>query len=185
MFTATLISPSPERLHSRCCASAVASTQRSRRMIRSLASAAGMKSLGWQQAVPGTVPAHERLDRGQLAAGRIDHRLVLQEQPFAAGVQRAVQVLLELGAGDQRPLHRLVVDLHARGARVLGAVDGQVGAGQQLGGVVGGAVEREGDADAGADADAHAVDVDRLAGGLDEARGDRRGLGCRRRRPRR
>ena len=59
---------------------------------------------------------------------------------------------------------------------MLGPVHGEVGAREQLGRVVGRAVEREGDADAGADADAHVADVDRLARRLDESRADRRRL---------
>ena len=60
-----------------------------------------------------------------------------RKSPVAAVVQRGVEVLLDLRARDERLLQRLVVDLHARVGGVLGAVEGQVGAREQLGGVVG------------------------------------------------
>ncbi len=180
-----LRSPSPEWLQRCCWASALARTQQSRRMIRSLAPGDRDELVGLKGSAAGAVPAHERFDGAELAAGRVDHRLVLQEQVLAAAIERGVQCLLQFGAGDQRLLHRLVIDLHAGVAGALGSVYGEVGAREQLRGFVGGSVEREGDADAGADADAQIVDVDRLAGRRHEPEHRSRSPRRRRRCPRR
>ena len=45
------------------------------------------------------LPAHERLDAAHHPAGGIDDRLVVQEQPVTAGVERGVQVLLDARRG--------------------------------------------------------------------------------------
>ncbi len=64
--------------------------------MRSLASAAGMKSFGWQRPWPGRSQRTSASTEVSSPLGGVDDRLVVQEEPRAAVVERAVEVLLDL-----------------------------------------------------------------------------------------
>ena len=100
-------------------------------LIRPKRSAIGMKVPGSDHAVRRMLPAQQRLDRGDLAALRVDLRLV-EELEFLGGdglAQVAQQLELGLGVG----VHRARVEAELDAARALGRVHRRVGAGDQLG----------------------------------------------------
>ena len=117
----------------------------------------------------GMIPAHQRLEAGDLAGLQVEDRLVVDLE-LAVGDGLA-QVELERAARLQ-PLVHLALEEAVRAAAVaLGEVERHVGVLQQQVGV-GAVVRRDGDADAGADHDMPAVDVVGPADQLDDARGE-------------
>ena len=117
-------------------------------MINSLLSAIGMKSDGRNRAAHRVVPAAQRLDAGHLLAARVHDRLIGDAQAVLG--DRGAQVVLELLALAQVRVHVGVVDAGAAAALVLGAIERDVGAAHDVGGIARLAVDHR-DADAGAD----------------------------------
>ncbi len=76
------------------------------------------------------VPAHQRLDGDRLAGREVHDRLVLDEQ--LALLQRALELVLEVVAADDRVAHLRGEDGEAALAALLGLVHGDVGVAQQL-----------------------------------------------------
>ena len=115
------------------------------------------------------IPAHQRLEAGDLAGLQVENRLVVDLE-LAVGdglaeveLQRAPQL---------QPLVHLALEEAVRAAAVaLGEVERHVGVLQQQIGV-GSVVRRDRDADAGADDDVAAVDIVGPADQLDDAGGE-------------
>ena len=97
--------------------------------IRPVSSAIGMNSSGGDQAALGVLPAHERLGGHRPAGGEVDHRLVVDLE--LAAVERAAQLGLGAHAGHHAGAHRLVEQLVAAAAALLGAVHRRVGVAEQ------------------------------------------------------
>ena len=149
-FTAT-VSP----VHGLASMQALRSTHSPSGMISSLRSAIGMKSTGGHVAALRMIPAAQRLDAGHLLAARVHDRLIGDAQ--AVFGDRRAQVVLELLALAQVGVHVGIVDAGAAAAFVLGAIERDVGAAHDVGGIAGAALDQR-DADAGADQQRVAAD---------------------------
>ncbi len=115
------------------------------------------------------VPAHQRLEAGNLAGLQIKDRLVVNLE-LAVGDGLA-QVELERAARLQTLVHLALEEAMGAAAVALGEVERHVGVLQEQVGI-GAVVGRDGDADAGADDDVPAIDVVRPADQLDDAGGE-------------
>ena len=78
-------------LPARACCSAASITQRVRSPIMPVRSASGRNSAGSEQPVARMLPAHERLDAGDLAAVHRHLRLVVQHELAVARARRAAR----------------------------------------------------------------------------------------------
>ena len=125
-------------------------------------SATAMKSSGDTRPRLGCCQRSSASTPATAAGGEVDLRLV--EEPELVALERLAQVALERQALQRAGVHRRRAELEAVASQLLGAVHGDVGAGQQRLGVV--AVGREeADADAGGDVEPLAVDLDRPGDG--------------------
>ena len=112
------------------------------------------------------VPAQERLDAADAAVVERDQRLVDEVQ--LAVVERVAQAALELETLHRTLAHRVVEDLAARLAHLLGAVHRRVGVAQQRVRIML-AGSAEADANTGGHVAALAVEHERLVQGLGQA----------------
>ena len=133
------------------------------------------EGVGRHQAAARVLPAQQRLDPGDAAGGEVDLRLV--EEPELAALDPLAQVVLERQPLERARVHGRRAELETVAPQLLGAVHGDVGAGQQRLGVA--AVGRvEADADAGRDVEAMAVQVHRPRDGGQDLVGHPGGLGA-------
>ena len=133
-----------------------------------VSSASGMKVAGGDQPEARMMPAHQRLEAGDLAAD-MGLRLVMQIEFLAR--DRAAQVLLQRAPLAQLLVHRQLEEAHRAARFRFGAEQRGVGIGEQRDRV--GAVLREyGDADGQADPRRIAVDLDIVVERRTEALGE-------------
>ena len=150
---------------------ACASTKRPSGRISPVSSAIATNSRGSIAVAAAVGPAAERLEAGDLAGRRLDHRLV--EDAQLRVLERAAQAGLELEPRHHPLVHGLVEDRVARAALGLRAVHGDVGVAHDvLGRAVGG---DERDADARRHVELAVVDLERRGQRLLQALGDDRG----------
>ena len=128
---------------------------------------------GVEQAALGVVPAHQRLDAGDLAGAEAIDRLVVQLELVA--LERVAQLALGLEAAHGAGPHLGVEELAAGAAALLGPVHRGVGVADQQLGVDGSRVggPGDGDADAGGDEVVGAAHRVGLGEGGGDAIGDR------------
>ena len=127
------------------------------------------------EAALGVVPAHERLDRRDPAAGQVDGRLVVDHELVA--LERLLELGLQLEALERGEVHVRLEELVAALAAALGDVHGHVRVAQQLLGSLAGSAGARGDADARVHEGALPVDLERRAQRLDHAVGHAGRLG--------
>ena len=129
--------------------------------------------VGTDQAALRMVPAQQRLEAADLAARKLDQRLIVELE--FVGEQRLAQVELQPAALLHLRVHLRLEEMIGAAAVGLGAIERHVGVAQQLIGLV--AVgRRHGNADAGADDDLMAVNLERLQQRFDDLGGKLAGL---------
>ena len=101
------------------------------------------------------VPAQQRLDRADPLSLHIDQRLVVENE--LVSLERMAHLVFERLARLQLLVHRGLEETHRAAAGLLGAVERDVGAFQQLVRIVAG---RFGHRDADADPDVELLPVD-------------------------
>ncbi len=129
---------------------------------------------GRDQSLFRMIPADQRLETADLVALQGDHRLVV-ELEFASG-QRLAQILLHDATGLHLLVHRGFEKAECAAPVAFGAIEREVGVSQQRVGARS-VARTDRNADAGADDGLVAAEVIRLAQQLDDAFGERRGLG--------
>ena len=127
-----------------------------------------------QQAALGVLPAQQRLEPADHTVLEAHHRLVVQLELVVG--DRALEVGLQLEAGEHDLVHRGLEHPVAALAVALGDVHGSVGVADQVVGVGGAAVPGHRDAEARAHDQLLLVQPQRLGEGLDDAFGGVRGL---------
>ena len=114
---------SPARCQAASWVAASSSAQRPRSQISVEASAAGMNDVWGEQSMAGTVPAHQGLERDDLAGRQVDDRLVVEpELPVGepggdGGLQRAACRQRVLIGDDPVPCPSVLASYSASSAR--------------------------------------------------------------------
>ena len=135
-----------------------------------------MNSAGVELPALGVLPADQRLEPGDLAAGEGDDRLVVEGQLLA--LDPLAQLALDLEPAQRAGAHLGVEELAAGAALFLGPVHRRVGVADQHVGVgrLAGRGPGDGDPEAGGDEVLDAVDHVGLGEGRRDAVGDRHRL---------
>ena len=169
-FTATCISVSPSAVHAASWAIALSSAHSPISTISPVSSAIGMNRAGVTAPRRGMVPAHQRLDTADPSGHEVDDGLV--DEVELPAVQRAAEIVGELGAFLLRHLEARLEHRPPPAAVPLGAVHRDVGAPDQLAALD----PRSGHRDPDARPELHLAlarsDVDRLGDGEHEPVGD-------------